>query len=314
MDARKKIIIDTDIGDDIDDAIALFAAMRQGFDILGITTVFRNTTERAHMARKMLMEYGGGYENVPVYAGYGDPYGTPATAYCHIPHYTQDLDMNCYAPTDTDPEAAIDFIINACHTYDKELTVIAIGPFTNIARVIEKDPTALNSAAQVAIMGGAYLRQYADWNVICDTIAADIMYRNVDNLLCIGADVTHQMPAEGTLYDALLHYDGDNAAHRYLQTMCTMWRAEHPTVPLLLHDPLVIYFVADPTLCTMEKASIAVLTDGYAKGMTLNIDAYRKAHINTESYKNFDLSRKTSFAAQADKQTFLSRICRDFTT
>ncbi len=313
MELKRKIIIDTDIGDDIDDAIALFAAMRQNFDILGITTVFRNTVERARMTRKLLMEYGGGYENVPVYAGYGDPYNTPATTYGHTPHYTRDLDKDCYAPTDTDPEAAINFIINACHTYGKDLTVIAIGPFTNIARVAEKDPTALNAAAHVVIMGGAYLRQYADWNVICDTIAADIMYRNVDNLLCIGADVTHQMMAEGALYDALLHYNGSNPAQRYLQTMCAMWRADRTNVPLLLHDPLVIYFVADPTLCTMQEASIVMITEGYAKGLTLNVDAYRKKHVNP-AFDGFDATRKTSFAAQADKETFLSRICRDFTS
>ena len=62
METKKKIIIDTDIGDDIDDAIALFAAMRQEFDILGITTVFRNTTERARIAKKLLALYANGYE------------------------------------------------------------------------------------------------------------------------------------------------------------------------------------------------------------------------------------------------------------
>lgn len=312
METKKKIIIDTDIGDDIDDAIALFAAMRQEFDILGITTVFRNTTERARIAKKLLALYANGYENVPVYAGYGDPYDTPATVYGHTPHYTPDLDDHRYAPDSTDPADAVDFIINACHTYGNDLTVIAVGPFTNIARVVEKDPTALNKACNVVIMGGAYLRQFADWNVICDAIAADIMYRNVDNLLCIGADVTHQMPAEGALYDALLHYDGDNAAHRYLQTMCALWRADRPTVPLLLHDPLVIYFVADPALCTMQEASIVMITEGYAKGLTLNVDTYRKKHVNP-AFEGFDTTRKTKFAAQADKDIFLSRICRDFT-
>lgn len=52
MSEKMKVIIDMDIGDDIDDAIALYAAMRQEFDILGVTTVFRNTVERARMAKK----------------------------------------------------------------------------------------------------------------------------------------------------------------------------------------------------------------------------------------------------------------------
>ena len=66
MPKKYKVIIDMDIGDDIDDAIALLAAMKQGFDIIGITTVFRNTPERARMAKKMLKDFGNGYENVPV--------------------------------------------------------------------------------------------------------------------------------------------------------------------------------------------------------------------------------------------------------
>ena len=56
MEEKTKIIIDTDIGDDIDDAIALYAALRQGFDIIGITTVFQNTVERARQVKKLLKE------------------------------------------------------------------------------------------------------------------------------------------------------------------------------------------------------------------------------------------------------------------
>ena len=78
MSEKMKVIIDMDIGDDIDDAIALYAAMRQGFDIVGVTTVYGNTVERARQAKKLLREYACGYDKTPVFAGHGAPIGTKA--------------------------------------------------------------------------------------------------------------------------------------------------------------------------------------------------------------------------------------------
>ena len=84
MDERIKVIIDTDIGDDIDDAFALLFAMKLNYDIIGITTVFQNTAERARMTKKLLSVYGKGYENVPVYAGYGTPLADEERKYPHL--------------------------------------------------------------------------------------------------------------------------------------------------------------------------------------------------------------------------------------
>ncbi|MBQ9806875.1 MAG: nucleoside hydrolase [Clostridia bacterium] len=312
MFQRKKIIIDMDIGDDIDDAIALYAAMRQGFDIVGITTVFRNTGDRACQAKKLLTEYGHGYETVPVYAGYGTPLGTEEQDWPHIPHYTPDLEQDLYEPNGTDPEDAVNFIIDSCYRYGKDLTVIAIGPFTNMAKVIEKDANALNSIAKVVIMGGAFYKQYADWNVICDVTAADIMFRTLNNLECIGADVTHLTIAEDRLYDNLLHYRGNEKGHRYLAELCRLWRANLPSAELVLHDPLVIYSLAHKGLCTMNEASVIVLTEGYARGLTFNVDAYRKREYNPEPYAEFDDTHKVLVASAVDLAAFNDRIFSDF--
>ncbi|MBO5883028.1 MAG: nucleoside hydrolase [Clostridia bacterium] len=308
----KKILIDMDIGDDIDDAIALYAAMRQGFEIVGVTTVFRNTIDRARQTKKMLTEYKHGYETVPVFAGHGTPIGRTPVQYPHIPHYTADMEDNIYCPDGTEPDDAVDFIIDACHKYGKELIVIAIGPFTNIAHVIQKDPSALNSVYKTVIMGGAYFKQYADWNVICDVTAADIMFRNLNNLECIGADVTHLMVGEEDLYDNLLNYKGSERGHIYLSELCNLWKLDRPECKLLLHDPLVVYYVADTALCEMRPASVAVITEGYAVGMTLNVDAYGKKEYFPSEYMNFDAEHKVLVAATADRENFNRRIFKDF--
>ncbi len=307
-----KILIDTDIGDDIDDALALFCAMQQGFEIVGVTTVFQNTCDRARQVKKLLSDFGHGYENVPVYAGFGTPIAQDTAEFPHIPHYTPALENEAYTPNSTDPQDAVDFIIEACRTYGKELTVVAIGPFTNLARVIQKDPTALGQAAKVAIMGGAYLKQYADWNVVCDVESADLMFRSLDNLVCYGADVTHLLEATDALYQQAFGYAGNEPARRYLAQLCRLWRADKPGAPLVLHDPLVIYSLAHPALCEMHRANVAVLTEGYARGITLNIGAYSKMHCNRAAYADFDFDRKISFAAAVDKPAFDEYVLADF--
>ncbi len=311
MAEKQKILLDMDIGDDIDDAIALYAAMRQGFEIVGVTTVFQNTQDRARQVKKLLRKYGHGYERVPVYAGCGTPLREKPQAYPHIPHYTPDLEQDIYAPDGETCEDAVDFIIDACHRYGKDLTVIALGAFTNLARVIEKDADALRAVARVAIMGGAYLRQYVDWNVLCDVEAADLLFRSLDNLECLGADVTHRTAASEEIYNNLLHYDGKEAAHTYLTELCHLWRKNCPHASLVLHDPLVVYYVVDPAICDMNRVPVAVITEGYARGLTLNVDAYGKKNYNP-CYAEFDGKRQALVATAVDVDAFFARLLRDF--
>jgi len=301
--------MDMDIGDDIDDAIALYAAMERGFDLIGVTTVFRNTADRANMAKKLVTLYGCGYENTPVYAGYGVPTAEAAQEYGHVIHYTEDVEN--YTPDSTDPTDAVDFIIESCRKYGKELCVIAIGPFTNLARVIEKDPEALNLCGKVCIMGGAYYKQYADWNVMCDVEAADTMFRTLENLECIGADVTHLCEAEPVLYDALMHGSKEDLAWKYLCEMCRIWRTDRPDAKLLLHDPLVVYYAEDPSICGTEVITAVVLTDGYARGMTLNVNAYGKKLMNRTAYEGYPM-KECRAARTVDLEQFNRRIRKDF--
>ena len=307
-----KYLMDMDIGDDIDDAIALYAAMCRGFELVGVTTVFRNTRDRARQVRKMLMAFGGDYANVPVYMGHGTPMNNEAPPHFHIPHYTPDLEEDRYAPNSENPDDAVDFIIDACYRYGDDLTIIAIGPFTNLGRVIEKDPDALNKVKKVAIMGGAFFKQYVDWNVCCDVTAADLMFRHVNNLECIGADVTHLMIGEDRLYDNLLNYEGNDPGHLYLTELCRLWKADRPYAKLLLHDPLVVYYVEDPSLCEMKAAPISVITEGYAVGLTVNVDALGKRRYFPKEYEGFDEKKTSLVAAKGDRDTFNDRIFRDF--
>ncbi|MBR3879759.1 MAG: nucleoside hydrolase [Clostridia bacterium] len=275
---KLKLIIDTDIGDEIDDALALYYAMRREYDIIGITCVYKNTEERARITKRLLSLYGKGYESVPVFAGHGTPIAEERAEYPHTCHYHDGLNAPEYAP-DGYEDAAVDFIIDACEKYGKELAVVAIGPFTNIARVIEKSPTALDKAARVVIMGGAYYRQYTDWNVMCDVEAADVMFSSLPNLECVGADVTHRLPLTREQHEVTLNCKNDGAAAE-IGELIRLWSIVNPDRYPTLHDPLAVEYAIDPEICETERARVKVISDGFARGLTLNVDGYNKDYMN----------------------------------
>jgi len=275
---KLKLIIDTDIGDEIDDALAIYYAMRHDYEIIGITCVYKNTEERARITKRLLSLYGKGYESVPVFAGHGTPLAEERIEYPHTCHYHDGLNAPEYAPDGYENEA-VDFIIDACEKYGKELAVVAIGPFTNIARVIGKSPEALSKAARVVIMGGAYYRQYTDWNVMCDVEAADVMFSSLSNLECVGADVTHRLPLTREQHEVTLSCKNDGAAAE-IGELIRLWSIVNPDRYPTLHDPLAVEYAIDPEICETERARVKVISDGFARGLTLNVDGYNKDYMN----------------------------------
>ena len=306
---KVKLLIDTDIGDEIDDAMALYFAMSQGFELVGITTVFKNTDERARIAKRLLKLYGRGYENIPVLAGHGTPIGEKAVEYAHTCHYHDAISSDEYAP-DGDADAAVDFIIECCERYGEELCIVAIGPFTNIARAIERNAQAVNNAGKVVIMGGAYYRQYADWNVMCDARAADIMFRSLKNLECVGADVTHKTVLCRDEHEVMLNCKNDAAAIEIAE-LIRLWSVVNPDRYPTLHDPLAVYYAVHPDVCEVEKQRIAVLTEGYAKGLTLNLDAYNKAYMNP-ACDSLDKAHTVIVAKKIDAKKFIDIFIHSF--
>ena len=305
---KVKLLIDTDIGDEIDDALALYLAMRQGYDIVGITTVFQNTCERASIAKRLLQMYGEGYGSVPVFAGCGTPVAEAEREYSHTCHYFDELEREEYLPDGKD-DAAVNFIIDACKKYKNELLIVAIGPFTNIARAIEKDARAIGSAKKVIIMGGAYYKQYADWNVMCDVEAARVMFESLENLECIGADVTHRLPLSEEQIGKICACERDGAA-REIARLMRLWREAVPDRLPALHDPLAIRYAACPEICKMAEQRITVISDGACRGLTLNVDAYGKAYMNPAADSAASFAVKV--ACDVDGDAFMQEFMQLF--
>ena len=304
----RKFIIDTDIGDDIDDAFAIYLAMKLKVDLIGITTVFKNTLERSKMAKKLLNLLGRGYDNVPVYTGYGQTLDNSIKEFTHIVQYTPDLDLSEYMPDSENPEQAIDFLIESAKQYGDDLTIIAIGPFTNIAKAIQKEPSAFEKC-KLVVMGGAFFKQFADWNVTCDVKAADIVFRNIPQLECIGADVTHTLNIGKENAERILNYDGDNGAVKYIRELLALWTKSSGEATPWLHDPLAVHYAVNPSICEMKDVPIVVITDGWARGLTLNVYEYKKARLNS-LYDGFDYSKTSKVAFSVNREEMIDMFMK----
>ena len=172
--AKIPVILDTDIGTDIDDAFALALIIDSPeFELLGVTTVSGDTAARARIAAKMLWEAGGKWRQVPVVAG--------------VPGPKQDINQAPWANGFAGPqilhESAVDFLRSKFHRYPGQITLIAIGELTNVAAVIKADPLAAKKIKRIALMGGSIARGYApgskpdaEWNIISNPAAAQVVF------------------------------------------------------------------------------------------------------------------------------------------
>src|SRR5579863_9829432 len=166
------ILLDTDIGGDIDDAFAVALILRSPeLDLLGVTTVSGDTQARARLAAKMLWE--AGRHSVPVAAG--EP-GKP------LP-----IDQCRWAAGFTSPQllkqSAVDFLKKQFDKRPGEITLVAIGPLTNIAALLRTDPSIACKIKRIVMMGGAIAHGYGDnpqpvpeYNIYADAPAAQAVF------------------------------------------------------------------------------------------------------------------------------------------
>lgn len=275
---QTKILLDTDIGDDIDDVLALALALKmEEVDLIGITTVFKDTNIRARMAKKVLKLCN--RDDIPVYAGFGNSIAGNNDVREQICQFTPDVLDPEYAPVNndesTDGQSAIDFIIDSAKKHGEELTIAAIGPLSNIARAIMQDPEAMSGVGRIVIMGGAFYEQQSEWNIVCDVEGAQILFNSSCPLHCVSLDVTQKLQLNHSEHQFILDIQEDNITG-YLAELLRLWTDKNRMLPVL-HDPLAIYYCIHNEILLMEGISSYVESEGkYSRGMTLNLDGFNK--------------------------------------
>src|SRR5665647_1862140 len=171
----EKIILDTDIGSDIDDAICLaYLLAKPECELLGITTVSGEADKRA-MVASMICEAAG--KHIPIFPGAEEPLTIPQKQ----PIARQAKVLPAWEHEKKFPHGeAIEFMRQTIRKNPGEITLIAIGPLTNIALLFKIDPEIPHLIKSLVIMGGVFinLNPYpTEWNIRCDPHAAAIVYR-----------------------------------------------------------------------------------------------------------------------------------------
>ena len=182
------VILDTDIGTDIDDAYALVALIRNAdLELLGVTTVSSDAAARARLAAKLLHVAGGRWSKIPVYAGISTP--------------TQYMKQVEWAAGFTAPNlhesGGVEFMRREINARPGKVTIIAVGELTNVAALLESEPGIGKKIAAISLMGGSIYRGYAsgskpepEWNIKSNAKAARVVFESGVPLLVSPLDST----------------------------------------------------------------------------------------------------------------------------
>jgi purine nucleosidase len=256
----EKVIIDTDIGDDIDDAFAVALALRSPeLQILGITTTFGDTETRAKLLDRFLAE--AGRPEIPVAAGAPTP---PKSNFTQRRYAVN----NRYARS-SHPDA-VTFLLDQIRHNPGEVTLIAIGPLMNIGAAIDKDAETFRKLKRAIIMGGSIKRGYGDvgfgtptppqpeWNILNDIPSAQKLFAAGVRLFVMPLDSTQLKLDE--VKRAFLFNQGTPITDA-LTLLYHQWGQETPT----LFDPMTIAFLVSPSLCPVQPMYIRVDELGFTR-------------------------------------------------
>jgi len=255
---KQKVILDCDLGDDIDDAFAVgLILISPEFEVLGLVMDYGATDRRAKVACRMLDEIG--MENVPVVVGRKTGEGK-----------APQLDWGKgYEKVQPAEEKAADFIIRNLRENPGEVILFTVGPVPNLQDVMEKDPEALKLAKRVVSMFGSFYMGYgrnpipsAEWNVVADAKAAQSFVSSGADFLFAGLDVTTFVNLDRDNRDTLTQRNSPMTDA--LMGLYTLWANEQsPERDPILYDAVAIGMVLWPELFRTRKAHVKVTDEGY---------------------------------------------------
>ena len=251
-----KLLLDTDIGSDIDDALCLAYLLAQPrCELLGITTVSGEAEKRAMMASALCYVAG---KQVPILPGVEAPLLVPA----HQPLAPQAVALERWKHDTEFPRgAAVDFLRRTIRAHPGEVTLLGIGPMTNIALLFAVDAEIPSLLKQLVLMCGVSQPHNAlgaplpelEWNALNDPHATAMVYNAaVPVHRSVGLDVTTQVTMSmqqfrerctAPLLQPVLDFAG-------------VWFQRNETV--IFHDPLAATTIFDDTICTFQHGTVQV--------------------------------------------------------
>jgi inosine-uridine nucleoside N-ribohydrolase len=259
-----KVLLDTDIGSDIDDAVCLVYLLAQPeCELLGITTVTGQAEKRAMLASALCKVAG---KQVPIFPGVERPLLTPQ-------RQRQAPQAAALQKWDHDPSfprgQAVEFMRQTIHQHPGEIILLTIGPLTNVALLFAVDSEIPSLLKGLVMMCGVFTNRLPgagplEWNAICDPHATAMVYQaDVRLHRSVGLDVTRQVTLSAEQVRQRFHTD----PLRPVLDFAEVWFRSRPIITF--HDPLAAATVFDPQLCAFERGTVQVeLLSDRVRGMT----------------------------------------------
>jgi len=287
---REKILLDTDIGSDIDDAVCLAYLLNQPeCDLLGVTTVSGESDKRAMMASAICIA--GGRPDIPIYPGTELPLLTPQKQ----PVAYQAKELPKWEHQKTFPKNEhINFMRNTIRKYPGEVTLLGIGPMTNIALLFSLDPEIPSLLKQLVIMCGIFSYKtplytcLTEWNAACDPYATAIMYNApVKTIKAVGLDVTTHVTMSRK--EAAEKFKNSSDA---LKPVVDFMSVRGLDGFITFHDPLAAAVIFDDTICKFKSGTIDVdLESSRSKGLLYFSETSEETNAKNEIATEVDSGR-----------------------
>jgi inosine-uridine nucleoside N-ribohydrolase len=257
---RLKVLLDTDIASDIDDAWALgLLVASPDVELMGVTITDGNTPGRAKVACKLLHVVG--RDDVPVAVGRQTP---PPGEYDYQFGWAEDFTAKQPIPT-----PAADFIVDTLRTHPGEITLVAVGPLQNVADALRKEPRLGQLASRIVLMSGSIgpnastPAPVAEWNVVRSTADAQLVYGAGLNLTTVPLDSTTYVRLKSE-ERARLEAAGTPLT-RALESLYRLWLKDE-TSRMTLHDQLAIAETLRPHVFFNRCEALPIVVDD--KGFT----------------------------------------------
>jgi len=260
MSERIPVLLDTDPGSDIDDAVCLAYLLAQPrCELLGITTVSgRDPRQRASIADAICRA--AGRTDIPIHAGVSVRYDEGTVVQPEVPHYTALARYPHRRAEEFVANTAVEFLRRTINNRPGEITLLAIGPMSNLGALLAIDPTIPHKLKALVLMCGVFTNHLADvgpreWNAFSDSCACRAVYRApVAVHRSVGLDVTMQvrLPSE----EAIRRFRAVGGPLEVVADCCEIWRQHASHV--VFHDPLAAVAIFDPGVCNWARGRVTV--------------------------------------------------------
>ncbi len=292
------VILDTDIGTDIDDAFALALALASPeLEVRGVTTVSSDAYTRASMVCRFL--HAVGHPRIPVAAG------SPPRPH---PEFEGQYQYGL-RPARKHPlrRGAVEFLYQELKSNPGEITIITAGDLTNIARLITEHPESKPWIRRIALMGGSIRIGYKnkpppdrEWNIRSDVKGAQVVFQSGLPLVVAPLDATTQVKLTGPLRRRI--FETDTALCQHLYALYQLWGKETPT----LFDPVAVALAFNETFFTLEDLRIEVDAEGYTREVAGIPNCRAATGVQSEAFLQWYVSRIMQAEGKAVRQPVTS--------